>query len=358
VVGDGCEDTASPIQNSEKQDMNTSAEPEIYFSFFMFTADLRPDDTSYTRILVDHLKAISEMGYDGFDLHIAPQPATVDHRLEVDSYVRLKKAFDAAGIDNAKFTTNVGTTRTFDPTSPYDEQREQALAYLKSRVDITWVLGGESIMSGPFLYPYGVFPQTDLGEPLWSDALQDWMKPRYAAARSLFRELGEYAAAKGVQLALEPIKSWESPPPNMVSEALDFLDGDESLPGGVTIDTAQVVMESQGPAIFKENVARAARQDRLLYVHISAPDRGAIRDCWIPWDVMLKEFEPVYRGPYLIEVFNAVPPFDSSMRMARRRFWRPGEDDPVPNQPSAYDVARDGLQVIREKIAESRTVSV
>jgi sugar phosphate isomerase/epimerase len=331
--------------------MSGTSEREIYFSFFMFTADLRPDDTSYTKILIAHLKALTDMGYDGFDVHIAAQPATVDHKLEVDSYVGLRKAFDKAGLKDAKFTTNVGTTRTFDPTSPYEEQRKQALSYLKSRVDITWVLGGDSIMSGPFLYPYGVFPQTDDGEPIWSDALLDWMQPRYLAARSIFQELGEYAAAKGVKLAIEPVKSWETPPPNMVSEVLDFLDGAESLPGGVTVDTAQVVMESQGPAIFKQNVARAAQQNRLFYVHISAPDRGAVRDSWIPWDVVLGEIEPVYRGPYLVEVFNAIPPFDSSMRMARRRFWRPGEDDPEPGRDSAYDVARAGLETLREQLA-------
>jgi sugar phosphate isomerase/epimerase len=319
----------------------------------MFTADLRPQDSRYTQILIDHLKALTDMGYDGFDLHIASQSATVDHQLEVESYVGLKKAFDEAGLKEAKFTTNVGTTRTFDPTSPYEGQRQQALSYLKSRVDITRVLGGDSIMSGPFLYPYGVFPVTDNNEPIWSDALQDWMKPRFHAARSVFEELSAYAAAKEVKLAIEPVKSWETPPPNMVSEALDFLDGLGHSQGGVTIDTAQVVMESQGPSVFKDNVARAVRQDRLFYVHISAPDRGAVHDSWIPWEVVLNEIEPVYSGPYLVEVFNAIPPFDSSMRMARRRFWRPGEDDAVADRASAYDVARAGLEELREQIALS-----
>jgi sugar phosphate isomerase/epimerase len=332
--------------------MTETSRREIYFSFFMFTADLRPDDTGYTQVLLRHLRALTEMGYTGFDVHIAIGPANVDHRIEVDSYVRLKKAFDHAGLKDMKFTTNVGTTRTFDPTSPYEDQRSQALSYLKSRVDITSVLGGgDSIMSGPFLYPYGVFPLTDNGEPIWSDALQEWMKPRYLAARALFKELTDYASQKGVRLAIEPVKSWETPPPNMVSEALDFLESFDSPLCGVTIDTAQVVMESQGPAIFKKNVARAAHQNRLYYVHISAPDRGAVKDSWIPWDVMLGEIEPVYSGPYLIEVFNAIPPFDSSMRMARRRFWRPGEDKPEPGRDSAYDVASAAIRVLEEQIA-------
>jgi sugar phosphate isomerase/epimerase len=141
----------------------------------------------------------------------------------------------------------------------------------------------------------------------------------------------------------------------MVSEVLDFLEGLERPRGGVTVDTAQVLMESQGPSVLKDNVARAVRQDRLYYVHISAPDRGAVKDSWIPWHILSEEIEPVYRGPYLIEVFNAIPPFDSSMRMARRRFWRPGEDDPVPGVESAYDVARAALEELCERIAPSRS---
>ncbi len=332
--------------------MEEARRREIYFSFFMFTADLRPNDAGYTQVLVRHLKALTEIGYTGFDVHIAPGPANVGHHAEVESYISLKRAFDRAGFRDVKFTTNVGTTRTFDPTSPYEDQRRQALSYLKSRVDITSVLGGENtIMSGPFLYPYGIFPLTDDGEGIWSDALQDWMKPRYAAAASIFRELAQYSAEKRVKLAIEPVKNWETPGPTMVSEALDFLESADIPVGGVTIDTAQVVMESQGPAIFRKNVARAVQQSRLNYVHISAPDRGAVRDSWIPWEIMLDEIEPVYSGPYLVEVFNAIPPFESSMRMTRKRFWRPGEDAPEADVDSAYDVARAALKTLEEKLA-------
>jgi sugar phosphate isomerase/epimerase len=329
--------------------MSKPWKPEIFFSFFMFTADLKPDDTKYTSVLIQHLHALTEMGYVGFDLHIAAQPRNADRKLEFKNYKRLKKAFDQAGFKDTKFTTNVGTTQTFDPTSPYKEQRKQALTYLKSRVNITSELGGESIMSGPFLYPYGVFPISESGEPIWSDALQDWMKPRYHEARSIFEDLVKHASKKGVSLSIEPVKSWETPPPNMVSEVLDFLNSFKNLKCGLTIDTAQVLMESHGPAIFKKNVADALLQNRLNYVHISAPDRGAVHDSWIPWDLMLGEIEPKYQGPYLIEVFNAIPPFDSSMRMARRRFWRPGEDPPTGGD-SAYDVAKASLKELQNRL--------
>jgi len=345
--------------------MSTASRRDIYFSFFMFTVDLRPEDPSYTEILIRHLSELARIGYDGFDLHIAPRAASVEHSLEVESYRRLydrvKESFNNAGLKVPKFATNVGTTQFFDPTSPYKEQRDRALSYLKSRVEITSVLGGESnesIMSGPFIYPYGVFPLTDLGEPIWSDALQVWMEARYRAARPIIEELAEYALTKKVKLAIEPVKNWETPPPNMVSEVLNFLDGVKKAPCGITIDTAQVLMESQGPTIFRENVARAVNRDpnkdRLSYIHISAPDRGAVHDSWIPWDVMLGEIEPVYRGPYLIEVFNAIPPLDSSMRMTRRRFWRKHEDPEGPEWLSAYHIADAALKELRKQIERFR----
>jgi sugar phosphate isomerase/epimerase len=339
--------------------MSATPKREIYFSFFMFTADLLPDDASYTEILVRHLTHLAGVGYDGFDLHIADRAAIVEHSLEVESYRRLKGAFDKAGLKDVKFATNVGTTEFFDPTSPEKEVRDRALSYLKSRVDITSVLGGGSagsIMSGPFIYPYGAFPLTKLGgDPIWSDALLAWMKPRYRAAKPIIEELAEYALTRGVRLAIEPVKSWETPPPNMVSEVLNFLDECKKAPCGITIDIAQVLMESQGPKIFKENVARSVDKDRLAYVHISAPDRGAIDDSWIPWDIMLGEIEPIFRGPYLIEVFNAIPPFDSTMRMARRRFWRPGEDLEGPKWLNAYHIAEAALKELQYQIERARS---
>lgn len=324
---------------------------DVYFSFFMFTADLRPEDDRYSQILISHCRALLGMGYVGFDVHIAAGPASEDHDSAVASYTHLKKALDSAGVGEVPFTTNVGTTQTFDITSPYEEQRSEALAYLKSRVDITAILGGDAaLMSGPFLYPYGVFPVSDTGDPIWSDELQEWMTRRYANARSTFAELVDYAARKNVKLAIEPVKSWETPGPNMVSEVLDFLDGFDSRPAGIAVDTAQVVMESQGPDVFRQNVRRAAAAERLHSVHVSAPDRGAVEDSWIPWELMLGELLPVFRGPYLIEVFNAVPPFVNSMRMSRRRFWRPGEDEPT-SAASAYDVAAAALATLRTHLA-------
>ena len=53
-------------------EMTKAVQREIYFSFFMFTADLQPDNPDYTEVIARHMRELSSYGYDGFDLPIAP----------------------------------------------------------------------------------------------------------------------------------------------------------------------------------------------------------------------------------------------------------------------------------------------
>jgi sugar phosphate isomerase/epimerase len=329
----------------------TTAERDVYFSFFMFTADLRPDDRAYTATIVRHVKELQSYGYGGFDLPIAPPPGSLDPKVELESYVGLKHALDEAGLGDVPFSTNVAVTRTFNPSSPYREQREAAAAYLRSRVDITAALGG-SLLAGPIIFPYNVYPVTDSGEPVWSDALQAWSQPGYVHARSVLQELGDYAGERGVTLGIEPVDHWETPAPNLVGEVADFLDHVPSPAVGVCIDSSHVVLGSEGPAAFRAQVERLAAGSRVSSIHVSAPDRGALADSWIPWDGFLGPVLAHYDGPLLIEVFNAVPAFLSSFRLTRPKFWIPGEDAPVRAVPDAYTVAAEGLAAVRDELAK------
>jgi sugar phosphate isomerase/epimerase len=320
---------------------------DLYLSLFMITADLQPENLDYTSNIATHMRAFLDMGYDGFDMPIAPTP-TADHATEVASYARMRERLDAAGLSGLKIATNVGATRRFDPTSAYREQRDEALAYLKSRVDITKALGG-TMLAGPIIFPYGLFPVTDANMPLWSDPLQDWLKSGYQRALPVLAELSEYAAVQGIKLAIEPVDHWETAAPNQVDEVLGFLEGIDGTQLGICIDSAHVVLGSDGPAEFRSGVQHAAGQGRLHYIHISAPDRGAIRGSWIPWRSFLEPVLPRFHGPFLIEVFNAIPAFLNGLRLTRRKFWIPGDDTPAPG-PSAYDVAREALVTVRQEI--------
>lgn len=321
---------------------------DIYLSFFMFTVNLHPDDPRYTEVIVRHMKELRNIGYTGFDMPVFPNDAG-NPQADVPRYEKLREALDAAGLEDVGLTTNVATTPAYDPTSLNPEEREAALAYLKSRVDITAALRG-TILAGPVLFPYNVFPTLN-GEPLWSDALQDWLRPRYDIAQPIFERLGEYAAEKGVQVAIEPVDHWETPAPNMVRDVLDFLADVRGPNVGVCVDSSHVVLGSSGPDAYRRDIQDAADQRRLHYVQVSPPDRGEVADSWIPWRTFLEPVLPVYDGPLLIEVFNAIPAFLTSLRLTRRKFWIPSEDEPVPGVPSAYEVAEHGIKKLRSELA-------
>jgi sugar phosphate isomerase/epimerase len=320
---------------------------DVLFSFFMFTTDLQPGDPEYARRIVAHMKELCDIGYDGFDLPIAPS-ATSEHRNEVERYERLRQALDNAGLKDVRVTTNVFATRTFDPSSPYKEQREIALGYLKSRVEITKALRGD-VMAGPVVLPYGVFPTTDNNTPIWSDSLQDWLVARYRNAMPVLEALAEYAARQGVKVAIEPVGHWETTAPNLVSDLLRFLEGVQNAQVGACPDSAQVVLGSDNLDVHTSGMKQLIEAGRLHYVHLSAPDRGALKDSWIPWRPFLEPVFERFEGPYLVEVFNAIPVFLSSLRITRRKFWIPGEDNRVPNIPDAYTVAREALEEVRRQ---------
>jgi sugar phosphate isomerase/epimerase len=323
--------------------MSKSVHPDIYFSFFMFTVDLKPGDSEYAKVIVRHMKELRDQGYTGFDVPIAP--GGLDHTSEVENYKRLRQALDDGGLGDLAITTNVGATRTFDPSSMYREQRELGLAYLKSRVDITKALRGH-IMAGPVVLPYGVFPTTDFGQPIWSDALHEWLEPRYRNAQPVIEELAEYAETQDVKVAIEPVDHWETPAANVVKDVTDFLEYVPNPQVGVCIDSAHVVLGSEGPAVFTNQVERILAAGRLHSVHVSSPDRGAVHDSWIPWRPFLTPILEGYAGPLLIEVFNGIPVFLNPLRITRKKFWIPGEDTPVPGQPDAYTIAKDAIATL------------
>jgi D-psicose/D-tagatose/L-ribulose 3-epimerase len=325
-------------------------ERDIYLSFFMFTTNLRPGDAQYAKVIAGHMKELRGLGYKGFDMPVFPND-TRDRRAEVDGYRDLKRELDRAGLDDMGFTTNVAAVTEFDPTAPDPANRAHALAYLKSRVDITAALGG-NIMAGPIVFPYNVFPVTADNQPIWSDALQDWASPGYRNAQPVLDETGEYARQQNVRLAIEPVDHWETPVPNMLGDVLSFLAGVPSRQVGVCVDIAHVVLGSSGPDAFKRQVSEIVAADRLNYVQVSAPDRGAVLDSWIPWHVFLPAVLPSYRGPLLIEVFNAIPAFLTPLHLTRRKFWIPGEDEPVAGVPDAYTVAGEAIEALEKELTK------
>ncbi len=126
---------------------------------------------------------------------------------------------------------------------------------------------------------------------------------------------------------------------------MQFLNGIENSQIGAVIDSAHETLDGDGAEIFKEQVKILAEQNRLHYIQVSAPDRGAIHTSWLPWKSFL---EPVlqYYDPIAVEIFNAIPAFINSLRLSRRKYWIPGEDI------SAYDVAEKAFKITQQELSE------
>ena len=72
------------------------------------------------------------------------------------------------------------------------------------------------------------------------------------------------------------------------------------------------------------------------------------------WESKETLYYAVFRNIYnqLIEIFNAIPAFLSSLRLTRRKFWIPGEDEPVPGVPDAYEVAAASIDALRGELGK------
>lgn len=323
--------------------------PDIYLSFFQFSTDMKPDDLAYRQIVLEHIKQLTSFGYSGFEFHIAPT-SPENYCQDLQNYSDLRNYLDDQGLEKIKLTTNVGATADCDPSSSDKRIQQQGLEYLKSRIDITAALRGEILM-GPIIVPYNVFPTTDSGEAIWSDGLQAELAIRYQTAQPILNELGSYAEQKNVKLAIEPITHWETPGPNTLAQLIEFFKGVESKQVGAIIDCAHEVLDGDGPEIFKAQVAELAQQSRLHYVQVSPPHRGAVHQSWIPWKSFLEPILEVYQGPIAIEMFNAIPGLVELVRISRRKFWIPGEDEPNA-YPSAYEIAEAALSKTQQELTQ------
>ena len=321
--------------------------PDIYLSFFQFTTDMKLDDLADREIVLTHIEQLTSFGYSGFEFHIAPT-SPENYRQDLENYSNLRNYLDDRGFEKIKLTTNVGATADCDPSSPDQQIQQQGIEYLKSRIDITAALRGEILM-GPIIVPYNVFPTTDSGKAIWSDRLQDELATRYQIAQPILNELGIYAEQKNVKLAIEPITHWETPGPNTLAQLMKFLQGVESKQVGVVIDCAHEILDGAGPEIFKKQVAKLARESRLHYVQVSPPHRGAVHQSWIPWQAFLEPILEVYSGPIAIEMFNAIPGLVDLIRISRRKFWIPNEDEPNAH-PNAYEIAEAAIAKTQQEL--------
>ena len=196
--------------------------------------------------------------------------------------------------------------------------------YLGACVDAAAIVGG------------GVGPV--VAGPMYASVGRKW---RVAAAEraELLRELAdnlgpvaEYAAERGVRLALEPLNRFETSLINTVEQAIEAVDMVGSPALGLLLDTFHMNIEERS---IPDAIRLAG--DRVFHFHACANDRGAPGADHLDWDGITRALGDVgYGGAVAIESFTA----ENEAIATAAAIWR-------PLARSQDAVATDGLDFLR-----------
>ncbi len=193
--------------------------------------------------------------------------------------------------------------------------------YLRSCVDAA-VTVGSAVIAGP---AYASVGRTWRMSP-------DERRDCYAELRTNLRPVVEYAAGRGVRIAVEPLNRYETSVLNTVEQALDALDGLPAEGVGLALDTYHLNIEEKDPV-----AAIRAAGDRIAHVQVCGNDRGAPGADHQDWPALLGALRAAgYAGPLCIESFTA---HNQSIATAAS-IWRPLAE-------SQDALAVDGLAFLR-----------
>lgn len=170
--------------------------------------------------------------------------------------------------------------------------------------------------------------------PAYASVGRTWrIDDRAAVCRELRANLlpvAEYAAERGVTIAVEPLNRYETSLVNTVEQGLDALDG---LPGcALALDVYHMnIEETDIPA------AIASAEGHIGHVQVSANDRGAPGRDHLDWPAILAALDETgYAGPLVIESFTA----HNATIATAASIWR-------PLAPTQDAIAVDGLTYLR-----------
>ncbi|MBB6670689.1 sugar phosphate isomerase/epimerase family protein [Cohnella nanjingensis] len=268
----------------------------------------RPDPSRHLELL----RAIRDWGFDGVEL-------AADNMDPADA-----RAFGLILRELGLGCTTIAAldAAAADPASRDPALRRGALRTLKLAIDNTRALGAD-LLCGPLFQGLGRFsgqgPQPD-----------EW---RYAV--ETLREAGEYAALRGVRLALEPINRFEMYLVNTLADGARFV-REVGLPNvGLLADTHHGnIEESSVPDAWRQAA------DCLFHVHISENHRGVPGSGHaVPKEVFEVLQEIGYDGWLTIEAFGR----QVAGLNARLHLWRDYSAHPD-------DAAVQGVQYIRSHL--------
>jgi D-psicose/D-tagatose/L-ribulose 3-epimerase len=227
---------------------------------------------------LDLIDKVKDFGFDLIEICIE-DPATIDTAAIAP---RLAKAGIGATVCGA-----FGPDR--DLSSDDKSICDNGIAYVKRCADIAHELGAD-IVVGPM---YSAVGKTRMLSP-----------EERAAQRSLavvnIRNAADYAAKRGVRLAIEPLNRFETDLINTVEQGISLIDEIDRSNVGLLLDTFHMNIE-------EKDIPAALRKagDRIFEFHACSSDRGTPGEDHLPWPEIVKALRDIgYGDAVVIEAFT------------------------------------------------------
>ncbi|MGI9252525.1 MAG: sugar phosphate isomerase/epimerase family protein [Thermomicrobiales bacterium] len=197
--------------------------------------------------------------------------------------------------------------------------------YIRFCIDALAELGGGPV-AGPIYTPVGqTWRQTPSERKAMIGRLVEALKP-----------LSEYAAERGVTLAIEPLNRFETSVLNTAEQTMEVVAGVNHPACGVLLDTFHMNIEEKNQAAAIRLVG-----DRLYHFHACGSDRGTPGADHIAWNEIIPALQDIgYTGGVVIESFT--PDNDTIAKAAA--IWR-------PLAASEDALAAEGLAFLRGALA-------
>ncbi len=263
-----------------------------------------------TEAVYDLAPKVKEMGFDVFELS-CENPRLIDVQ-------KVKRELERVGLD-AIVCGAFGPDRNICSDNP--QIRKNAKVYIRWLVDAASDLNSP-VICGPMYSSVG------------KDHKEDAAKRRaeWNLAVDGICEMADYAAAKGIKLAMEPLNRFETDMINVVSQGLDFIREVDRPNVGFHLDTFHMHLEEKSSA---EAIRQAG--EKIFHFHACENDRGVPGTGQVHWqEIGMALKETGYAGPIVIESFT-----DQVKEIARAVcIWR----EIAPSQDA---IASQGLKFIK-----------
>ena len=198
-------------------------------------------------------------------------------------------------------------------------------AYVRYCIDAVEDAGG-SVVAGPLYSPVGkTWQMTPAERAAAIDRLVAGLAP-----------VADYAAERGVRLAIEPLNRFETSFFNTAAQVREVVDRLDHPAIGMLLDTFHMNIEEKDQA-----AAIRVSGDKLYHFHACGNDRGAPGFDHIAWAPIIAALREVgYDGPLVIESFTP----DNQTIARAAAIWRPLAE-------TQDALAEDGLTFLKKALA-------